>query len=304
MDLLSKPAPAPSAPPSWLDRKLYPFTTNRFVTEDGVLSYVDEGSGPPVLFVHGTPSWSFEWRTVIGALASGHRCIAPDHLGFGLSDKPASAPLRPEDHARRLSAFVRALDLRDITLVVHDFGGPIGLPIALDMPERVARIVVLNTWMWPNADDPAVRKIDRLVRSLLGRFLYLWLNLSPRFLLPSLFERKDRLTRPVHRQYLGPFRQRRDRTSLYALASALMGSDPYYASLYARRHQLARIPMTIVWGEKDPAFQERHLQRWLETFPKARLIRLPGVGHFVAEEDPSSLVSALRDLSAKDVGAA
>ena len=83
-----------------------------------------------------------------------------------------------------------------------------------------------------------------------------------------------------------------------------MGSDPYYASLYARRQQLTKIPMTIVWGEKDPAFQERHLRRWLEAFPEARLLRLPDVGHFVAEEAPSSLLSALRELGAYDRGTA
>src|SRR5258708_1321299 len=115
--------------PDWLDRTLYPFTPRRFESVDGVMRYVDEGRGSPTVLVHGTPSWSFEWRGRVIGLRASHRVLAPDHLGFGLSDKPAGAPYRPEDHARRLLAWFDQLDLRDVTLVVHDFGGPIGLPL-------------------------------------------------------------------------------------------------------------------------------------------------------------------------------
>lgn len=99
-------------------------------------------------------------------------------LGFGLSDKATDRDLRPEAHARRLRALVEALDLRDVTLVVHDFGGPIGLPLALSADARVARVVVTNSWMWSSASDPLVTRIDRFVRSALGRFAHLWLNRS------------------------------------------------------------------------------------------------------------------------------
>jgi len=105
--------------PAWLDRSLYPFKSRFFSTDEGRLHYVDEGQGRPVLFVHGTPSWSFEWRHAIASLRGEARAIAIDHLGFGLSDKPLVAAYRPEDHARRLLAFVRALDLQDVTLVVQ-----------------------------------------------------------------------------------------------------------------------------------------------------------------------------------------
>lgn len=279
---------------AWLDRELYPFTPKRFRTTDGAMSYVDEGAGPPILLVHGTPSWSFEWRAVIRALAKTNRVIAPDHLGFGLSDKPADAPLAPEDHARRLRALVEELDLRDLTLVVHDFGGPIGLPIALDLPERVKRLVVVNTWMWPNGDDPSVVRLDRVIRSFVGRFLYRWLNFSPRVLLPAAFGDKTKLTKTAHRHYLAPFAARRDREAPYALARALVGADAFYAKLWERRAELAKLPMTIVWGMKDPAFQERHLERWIREFPNAEVERIADAGHFVAEERPEVLVNVLR----------
>jgi haloalkane dehalogenase len=283
----------PDAGPDWLDRAAYPFPIGRFRCDDGELSYVDVGRGEPVLFVHGTPSWSFEWRKVIAALAPQRRCIALDHLGFGLSDKPAQAPLWPADHARRLGQFVRALDLRELTLVVHDFGGPIGLGAALEMPERVRRVVVLNSWLWPLGDDPALRRVDRIVQSALGALLYRGLNVSPRVLLPAAFARRQVLTRAVHRQYLAPFARRDAREGPYQLARALVGADAFYAALWAQRARLEGRVTDIVWGLRDPALAPRQLARFREAFPRAVVHELPDVGHFVAEEAPAAIVDAL-----------
>lgn len=280
--------------PSWLDRAAYPFEPRRFGTADGELSYLDEGSGPAVLLVHGTPSWSFEFRQVVRDLSRDHRCIVPDHLGFGLSDKPAPAPLAPEDHARRLRALVEALDLRDVTLVVHDFGGPIGLPLALEEASRISRVVVLNTWMWPSEGDPSIARIDRVVRSWFGRFLYRWLGFSARVILPSAFGDKRRLTKAIHRQFLAPLATRSDREGTYALALALKGADPHYAALWSAREALARHPVTIVWGVKDPAIGPKYLERWAALLPHARIERLEDCGHFVAEERPDAVVAAVR----------
>ncbi len=279
--------------PSWVDRSIYPFTPRTFHGADGRMSYLDEGEGPPVLLVHGTPSWSFEWREVIRLLAPHHRVIAPDHLGFGLSDKPHGAGFTPADHARRLLALVDHLDLRELTLVVHDFGGPIALPIALDRRERVSRLVVLNSWMWPNAGDPEVARVDRVVRGPLGRFLYFTLNLSPRVLLPSSLGDRRLLTKELHRHYLAPFAARSDREPLLALALALGGGDAHYVPLWERRAELRALPMAIVWGEKDPAFKAAHLARWIAAFPEAEVTPLPQVGHFPAEEAPLEVARAI-----------
>ncbi len=284
--------------PSWLDRAAYPFDPKTFATQEGRIRYLDEGPNDPsakaVLFVHGTPSWSFEWRNVVRALAPTHRCIAPDHLGFGLSDKPRAAALRPWDHARRLQDLVRALDLRDLTLVVHDFGGPIGLPIALDMPERVARVIVINSWLWSNQDDAQVVKLDRVIRSWLGRALYRWLNFSARVLLPAAFGDRKRLTRATHRQYIAPFARREQREAPYALALSLLGSSDFYAELWQRRGALASKPLEIIWGMRDPAFTEQHLARWQAAFPNARIERVPTAGHFVAEEAPEVIARVVK----------
>jgi haloalkane dehalogenase len=295
------PAPSPTLAPvasagrsPWLDRTEYPFTPRPFDTPDGRMSYLDEGSGKPVFLVHGTPSWSFEWRHVVRSLAGERRLIAPDHLGFGLSEKPARAPYRVADHARRLLALFDALDLHDVTLVVHDFGGPIGLPIALERPSRVTRVVVVNSWMWPNGDDPATARLCRMVSGPVGRFLYRWMNASPRWLLPASFGDRKRLTPAVHSQYVGPFASREERTAPWVLGTELTGGDAHYASLWERRAALAQLPMTIVWGEKDPAFGAKALARWTEAFPHASVVRCPGAGHFPQEEDPDAVIRAVR----------
>lgn len=287
---------APATP--WLDRGMFPFTPRRFETPDGVMRYLDEGSGPPILLVHGTPSWSFEWRAQVRDLATSHRVIAPDHLGFGLSDKPRDASvLRPEDHARRLLALVDALDLRDLTLVVHDFGGPIGLPVALERGDRVRAVVAMNTWMWAHGRDPKIGRMSRLVASRVGRWLYLSLNASPRWIVPMAFADRAKLTPRVHAHYLGPFARREDRLGPWAMGVALAGSDAFYDSLWTRRAALAAKPLTVVWGARDPAFDGRYLARWREAFPSARVEEIPGVGHFPQEEDPARVTEIVRDAA-------
>jgi haloalkane dehalogenase len=279
--------------PAWLDRTLYPFVPRSFQTPDGVLRYIDEGEASPVVLVHGTPSWSFEWRAMVAALRATRRVLAPDHLGFGLSDKPAAAPYRPEDHARRLLAWFDHLDLREVTLVVHDFGGPIGLPLALQRSERIKAVVVLNSWLWPLGGDPRAARISRLVGSAFGSFLYRQLNGSPRWLLPSAFADKRTLRKAVHRQYLAPFASRAERDAPWVLGRELTGSDAFYAQLWAQRAALADKPLTLVWGERDPMFGAAELARWSEAFPHARVVRLANAGHFPQEEAPEEVTRVI-----------
>jgi pimeloyl-ACP methyl ester carboxylesterase len=291
--------PAPPAPPEvtpgWLDPALFPFSPKEFCTPQGTLRYLDEGAGRPVLLVHGTPSWSFEWRAQVAALSKTHRVIAPDHLGFGRSDKPTDpAVLRPEDHAARLLALVDALDLHDITLVLHDFGGPIGAPVALDRPARVRAVVVMNTWMWAHGDAPRIRWMSWLVGSALGRWLYLRLNASPRWLVPSCFGDRRVLTARVHAHYLGPFAREASRVSAWTLGVRLAASDPFYASLWDRRGALGEKLTQVLWGMADPAFGADYLARWREGFPRATVTTLPGVGHFPQEEAPDAVLEAIR----------
>jgi haloalkane dehalogenase len=244
----------------------------------GRVHYVDEGDGPAILFVHGTPTWSFEYRHLIKALsAAGFRCVAPDHLGFGLSSRPAEFPYTPEAHADVLAGVVSSLDLRDLTLVVHDFGGPIGLPLALASPSRVSRVVLINTWMWPFDDDPGMRRKARIAGGAIGRWLYRHANFSLRVLLPSAYGDRRKLTPEIHRQYLEVFRDKDARVQvLHALARALDGSRDF-----------------IVWGMKDAAFRPRLLARWRALLPAAAVVELPDAGHWPHEEAPGDVLAAM-----------
>ena len=289
---------------SWVDREAYPFRSRWLALPEGRVHYIDEGSGrgtdDPIVLVHGTPTWSFEYRHLITGVRPGHRVIALDHLGFGLSERPADASYTPEAHAARFRAFVDGLGLSRFTLVVHDFGGPIALPVAVDDPGRVSRLVVLNSWMWSFADDPEMREMAkraRMVSGRFGRFLYRRLNASLRLVTPSAYGDRRKLTRAIHRQYLAPFPDADSRERvLWALARALLESSAFYDGLWRRREQLAARPALIVWGMKDTAFRPVQLARWRQALPHASTVQLPDAGHWPHEEEPARVVAAVRDF--------
>ena len=259
------------------------------------MHYVDEGQGEPLLFVHGTPTWSFEWRHLIRAFAPAFRCMAPDHLGFGLSERPRDFSYTPDAHAESLAAFVERLDPAPFTLVVHDYGGPIGLPLCLRRPHRVKRLVVINSWMWSFAGDRDMTRKGRIAGGRLGRFLYRYANVSLRLLTPSAYGDRRKLTPDIHRHYLERFPDAWSRgTVLWPLAHAILGSGAYYDGLWQQRDRLRGRPALIVWGMKDPAFRPHQLARWQEVIPDAKIVRLPEAGHWPHEEEPKTVIHHMR----------
>jgi haloalkane dehalogenase len=268
--------------------------TMRIALTDGEMHFVDEGSGPPILFVHGTPTNSYEYRHLIAALSNRFRCIAPDHLGFGESSRPQAFAYTPEAHARVLNEFVERLGLTNFTLVVHDFGGPIGLPLALVVPSRVNRLVLLNSWAWPLDDDPNIARGAKFIGGALGRFLYRYANASLRLIMPSAYGDKKKLTREIHRRYLEVFRDRDARVLvLHALAKSLLGSRAHYQSLLDRIERLRAVPVLIVWGMKDTAFQPYQLERWRRLLPEAQVETIAAAGHWPHEEEPARVIEAI-----------
>lgn len=298
---------SPLAPtlPAWLDTSLYPFSPRGFATAEGTIRYVDTAPGGavepprgrPVVIAHGTPSWSFEWRAVIEALRANHRVIVPDHLGFGLSDKPVdTSVLAPAAHARRLAALVRHLELTDALLVGHDFGGPIGAGALLAEPARFSAVLLSNTWLWSLADRADVRRISRLVASPLGKLLYRGFNASPRWIVPKMFGERFTLEERVHRHYTAPFPTWAARAAPWKLGVELAGSASFYDELWNHRAELAKLPTAIVWGRADPTFGDRELARLTDVLPRAQVHALEDVGHFPAEEAVDALVNAVRAL--------
>jgi haloalkane dehalogenase len=285
--------------PSWLDREAYPFAPHYLELDGGSMHYVDEGEGEPILFVHGTPTWSFLYRHLIKALREEYRCIAPDHIGFGLSAKPPAWGYSFADHARNLGALIERLGLRQFTLVAHDLGGPIALAYALDNPGRVARLALFNTFMWPMEGEFAVPAVGKLFGGPIGRFLYLQLNASARSLLPMVYGDRSKLTPAIHGQYLAPFPTPADRHGMYAFAQQVSAGSHWTAGLWERRAALRDLPAQLIWGMKDVAFGPKYLARWREVLPQAQVLELPNAGHFVQEEEPAAALAAIRGLLAE-----
>lgn len=283
-----------------INPKLYPFRSNYLETSAGRLHYLDEGKGPVLLMVHGTPAWSFSYRKLLQSLSQDYRCIAIDHLGFGLSDKPKEADYSPKAHAERLEQLIAHLQLNDVSLLVHDFGGPIGLSYALNRPENVSKVIIFNTWMWSLNDYPEIVKGTKIAGSWLGKMLYRYFNFSPKVLVKQAFYDKSKLTKEVHRHYTDVFPDADSRSAPYAFARHLLASSDWYTQLWEKREVLQNKKVMFVWGKKDPLLPYAFLQRWKKTLPEAEFHELQA-GHFVQEEQPDEAVTLIRQFLSKEV---
>lgn len=276
----------------WISNTDYPFAS-KFMDLDGYrMHYVEEGQGHPIVFVHGTPTWSFLYRHQIKALSAQYRCIAIDHIGFGLSDKPADYDYSAKHLAENLERFLQQLKLPKFTLVVHDFGGPIGLHYAIKHPDQISNIIIFNTWMWSNAGNTAIEKADRIFRSKLGGWLYRRFNLSARLLLPRGFGDANKLTPAIKQQYLKPFANPEERYGTLGLARSLMGNNDWYDSLWQNRFSIQDKPTLIIWGSMDPFFSLDHLEKW-RTVLSNETLRVLECGHFPQEEAPEAVTKYL-----------
>jgi haloalkane dehalogenase len=279
--------------PAWVNPDLYPFEPHVLDVGPGGMRYVDEGAGRPVVFVHGGPTWSFLWRDAIRALRPRFRCIAPDLLGFGLSDKPAGFSYHPGEQAGCVATLLDHLDLHDATLVVHDWGGPIGLSWALHHPERVGSLVLFNTWLWSVRGTARGELTGRLFASGLWAWLERRHSISTRFFLPAVMGDRGKLAPDVHRHYLEPFRDPRSREPNVVLWREILGASDWLASLWERRGAITSKRALIVWGLADRAFTRADLARWREALPHARVETFPRAGHFVQEEEPEAVARLL-----------
>ena len=268
--------------PEWLDKAEYPFESRFQLIEGHAMHYVDEGQGDILLMVHGTPVWSFLYRHCIKHLSAHYRCIALDHLGFGLSDKPDSADYTPQAHARRLTAFIKALNLKDVTIITQDYGGPISMDYAVHHPDNVRRIIVANSWMW---SLPRMEQGGKIFNNALGKWLYLQYGFSPKVLIPQSFGDKKKLSPAVHAQYLVPLDTPTNRIATFGLVQALDGNRGWYNALQKNALTLADKPILILWGMKDRFVRAiDHLPLWKSLWHKAEVVEIPHAGHFVEEE--------------------
>ncbi|MFH2140238.1 MAG: alpha/beta fold hydrolase [Pseudomonadota bacterium] len=283
----------------WLDRNEYPFASHHFKTAAGRMHYVDEGSGEVILFLHGNPAWSFLYRKQIKHLSPHYRCIAPDYLGFGLSDKPYDWSYLPEDHAKYIEAFIEHLGLKDITLVVNDWGGPIGMHYAVHHPDNIKRLMVLNTWAWPVDDDLHYTSFSAMMGGPVGRFLIRHFNFFANSFMRVAFGDKRKLTKHAHDHYRNALPTGESRKGSWVFPRRIVHSTPWLRGIWDKMPTLKDKPTRFVWGMKDVAFREQELKRWQQTLPNSTTLRLPTAGHYVSEEAPDEVNEVLANFLAE-----
>jgi pimeloyl-ACP methyl ester carboxylesterase len=266
----------------------YPFASHLLDVGGVQLHYVDEGprAAEPLLFVHGNPTWSFYWRHAVRRFSERHRCIAPDHIGCGLSDKPADYPYRLEQHIANLERLVDALGLERITLVVHDWGGPIGLGFAGRHPERIARLVITNTAAFPG---PAPLRIRACRTPLLGALAVRGLNAFARLATRMAVEGPAPMPPEVKRGFLAPYSSWATRIATLRFVEdiPLSPQDASWPALLAVERGLARLadkPACLIWGEQDWCFTPAYREGFEQRLPHARVHRAERAGHYVLED--------------------
>jgi haloalkane dehalogenase len=287
----------------WVDRTAYPFESRFLDLPEGTIHYVDEGptdSELTLLFLHGNPTWSFLYRHLIRGLRDGYRCVALDHLGFGLSEHPEAFSYVPSDHASVLEAFVGTLGLADVVPVVHDWGGPIGFSYAVDHPGDVRGVVAMNTLCWPVSGDPWFEAFSRVAGDPPGRVACERLNAFVEYVMPLAYADHSRLTPAIHEQYRRPLPPGRRRAT-WVFPRAFRTEREWLADLWARMPAIDDHPTLLAWGMEDPLFRERELRRFERLFGDSRTLELRGVGHYVPEEAGPSLVGPVRRFLA-DLG--
>ncbi len=285
--------------PGWLARQ-YPFTPRSFATAQGArLSYLDEGprADEAVLMLHGNPTWSFYYRNLVRELVPTLRCIAPDHIGMGLSEKPGDYDYTLATRIADIEALVASLGLKRVHLVVHDWGGAIGFGFAARHPELIGRLVILNTAAFASERIPARIALCKL--PFVGPLLVRGFN---GFAWPATWMAMHRrcLTPEEKSGYLFPYGSWSARVAVSAFVRdiPLSPAHPSWATLNAAEAGLAHFedrPALIVWGGRDFCFNDSFLARWRELFPAARCERIADAGHYVLEDAAEEVIPLIRE---------
>jgi haloalkane dehalogenase len=276
------------------DPGLYPFESRWFDSSRGRIHYIDEGSGPPLLLCHGNPTWSFLYRDIIAALRDRFRCIAPDYLGFGLSERPAAFGYKIDEHAQVVGEFVDHLGLDGYLYMGQDWGGPIGLAVAVERADRVRGIVLGNTWFWP-ADTLSTKAFSRIMSSPPLQYAILRRNFFVERLIPAGTEHRP--SDAVMAHYRGVQPNPAARLGVAEMPKQILAAHPLLARLAQEvPTRLGSKPALLVWGMKDIAFRPGpSIPRMRATFPDHVLVELPTAKHFIQEDAPDRIAAAIVD---------
>lgn len=284
-----------TARPEWVNDELFPFES-RFADIDGAhVHYIDEGQGPVLLMLHGNPTWSFLYRHLVARLKDRFRCVALDYPGFGLSTAPPHYGYTIAEHARVVESFIERLNLTEITLMVQDWGGPIGMWSATRHPEWFRAFVIGNTWAWPAGDDRATRWFSTVLGSdTVGGLLVKHADVFVTVFLQGGMKRR-KLTAAERQMYKRPHPTPESRVPVHVMPREILTAEPLLAETERGLSRIADKPALIVWGDRDVAFREPQRLRWEHTFPNHRTRILAGAAHFIQEDAPEEIINAITD---------
>jgi Predicted hydrolases or acyltransferases (alpha/beta hydrolase superfamily) len=279
-------------------RPLYPFRSHFHNINGFRMHYVDEGRGDPILFVHGNPTWSFYWRNLIIPLRKNHRCLAIDHVGCGFSDMPNEKkyPFTLQRRIDDLCEFVERLNMKNITLVAHDWGGAIGMGTACQLPERFSRFVLMNTGAFLSTRCPLRIRVCRT--PILGRLAVQGLNaFSVAATKMAIYNRKN-MTREVKAGLLAPYDNWQHRLGVYRFVQdiPLSSKHPSYETLLNLEKHLPifrQKPISLLWGMHDWCFTPDFLKRFLQFFPDAETHRFEDAAHYIVEDIPERVAATI-----------
>ncbi|MCJ7774488.1 MAG: alpha/beta fold hydrolase [Desulfobacterales bacterium] len=283
---------------------LYPFNSNYLDINGLKYHYLDQGHGEPVIMLHGNPTWSFYYRLVINALSPNYRCIVPDHIGCGLSEKPdeKTYDYSLKSRINDLEHLIRHLNLdKKITLVLHDWGGMIGLVFALQHIGQIGRIIIMNTsgFLPPFGEKIPIRL--RIVKNfkLLSKILVQGFNL---FSFSALYmASKKGLSKDVRKGLTAPYNSWENRIATLKFVHDIPLDETHKSydlvnHVDQNLHRLSGIPLIFCWGEHDFVFDKTYLDEWKRRFPDAEFHTLPDAGHYALEDSPEVIIPLIKDF--------
>ncbi len=281
---------------------LYPFASHYHEIGGRRLHYLDEGAGEALVMLHGNPTWSFYYRRLVAEFRQTHRVIVPDHMGCGFSDKPQDYPYTLQTHIDNLESLLEEIVPRPgakLTLVLHDWGGAIGMGYAARHPERIARIVVLNTAAFLATRIPFRINICRL--PVFGPLVVRGLNAFARAALFMAVSKPERMTAAVKAGYLRPYGSWSERVAVLRFVqdiplSPRAPSHGVLAEIEAKLPLFKDTPMLIQWGGRDWCFDLSFFESWRERFPQAEADVYADAGHYVLEDAHERIIPRLREF--------
>ena len=274
----------------------FPFEPHYMELNGFKMHYIDEGSGDPILCLHGMPTWGYLYRNFIEKLSKGFRVVVPDQMGFGKSDVPENKRYLMEEHVSNLKKFILKLDLRKITLIIQDWGGPIGFGFAVDYPERIKALVIMNTsvgvmkegrkpWYAPLEEKGIYSEFIKNVSNLIKMGIY----------------NKDKITETLLKAYSAPFTKEGSYKGALAWPKDIPIGDSHPSAEIMRhvRNNLKNLkekPKVLIWGMKDPIFPEKMISWWQKIYPNIEVHRIEEASHFLQEDAPDKIISIIQNF--------